>query len=333
MDSGFSHGPTSGTTCPGCHARVFASTECLDGLAGRRRSTDRGAPGLSMLTLRVSMAPSPSCKRLDARKATLVADRHQVRPGRAIPTRRASEGSFMTTEALPSLARRVGIGAVHGAARDGRAICCRWRSARSLQEAELPHWLGWSQLPSGGWGSMPQVQRPGMLRRYSYGVAALHHSHAERTSLFVERNSFRSFHTGHTTRSNELKERNEFRSTTKALTGNPVLSLRSTTATRSRTRGWGRMPQGREPWACRRHSCGVATLPPQPRGVGCVTRGWGGMPQNRGPWTSRRLSCTTIPKISCLAVQIVRMGALVGSTARVAQDSRQCTDEQELDED
>src|SRR5208283_2188690 len=43
----------------GWHARVFASMECRRGHAGRGYSADRVSPGLSMLTLRVSMAPVP----------------------------------------------------------------------------------------------------------------------------------------------------------------------------------------------------------------------------------------------------------------------------------
>ena len=42
------------------HARFFASMECRRGHAGRGYPADRVSPGLSMLTLRVSMAPVPS---------------------------------------------------------------------------------------------------------------------------------------------------------------------------------------------------------------------------------------------------------------------------------
>ncbi len=41
-------------------ARVFASMECRRGQAGRGYLADRVSPGLSMLTLRMSMAPVPS---------------------------------------------------------------------------------------------------------------------------------------------------------------------------------------------------------------------------------------------------------------------------------
>jgi len=43
----------------GWHARFFSSMECRRGHAGRGYSADRVSPGLSMLTLRVSMAPVP----------------------------------------------------------------------------------------------------------------------------------------------------------------------------------------------------------------------------------------------------------------------------------
>ena len=70
----------------------------------------------------------------------------------------------MTTDALPSLAHRVGIGAVHNAACDGRALCRRWRSARSLELSEpiqsvRPH-VGKVLLPGCAEGS--GKRRPGL---------------------------------------------------------------------------------------------------------------------------------------------------------------------------
>jgi hypothetical protein len=43
----------------GWHARVFASIECRRGHAGQGYPAESVTPGLSMLTLRVSMAPVP----------------------------------------------------------------------------------------------------------------------------------------------------------------------------------------------------------------------------------------------------------------------------------
>jgi hypothetical protein len=56
----------------------------------------------------------------------------QVREDRAILTRRASEGSVITSEALPSLARRVGVAAVGGVACDDGALYQKIRLARSV---------------------------------------------------------------------------------------------------------------------------------------------------------------------------------------------------------
>jgi hypothetical protein len=56
-DAGLDSGSKSAMAFAGWHARVFASMECRRGHAGRGHSADTVPPRLSMLTLRVSMAP------------------------------------------------------------------------------------------------------------------------------------------------------------------------------------------------------------------------------------------------------------------------------------
>ena len=58
-DASLANGTKSAMAFSGRHARVLASMECRRGHAGRGYPADRVTPGLSMLTLRVSMAPVP----------------------------------------------------------------------------------------------------------------------------------------------------------------------------------------------------------------------------------------------------------------------------------
>src|SRR5208337_4345066 len=58
-DASLANGTKSAMAFSGWHARVLASMECRRGHAGRGYPADRVTPGLSMLTLRVSMAPVP----------------------------------------------------------------------------------------------------------------------------------------------------------------------------------------------------------------------------------------------------------------------------------
>ena len=58
-DASLANGTESAMAFSGWHARVFASMECRGGHAGQGYPADRVTPGLSMLTLRVSMAPVP----------------------------------------------------------------------------------------------------------------------------------------------------------------------------------------------------------------------------------------------------------------------------------
>jgi len=58
-DASLANGTESAMAFSGWHARVFASMECRSGHAGQGFPADRVTPGLSMLTLRVSMAPIP----------------------------------------------------------------------------------------------------------------------------------------------------------------------------------------------------------------------------------------------------------------------------------
>ena len=58
-DASLANGTKWAMAFSGWHARVLASMECRRGHAGRGYPADRVTPGLSMLTLRVSMAPVP----------------------------------------------------------------------------------------------------------------------------------------------------------------------------------------------------------------------------------------------------------------------------------
>ena len=58
-DVSLANGTKSAMAFSGWHARVLASMECRRDHAGRGDPADRVTPGLSMLTLRVSMAPAP----------------------------------------------------------------------------------------------------------------------------------------------------------------------------------------------------------------------------------------------------------------------------------
>ena len=58
-DASLANETKSAMAFSGWHARFFASMECRRGHAGRGYPADRVSPGLSMLTLRVSMAPEP----------------------------------------------------------------------------------------------------------------------------------------------------------------------------------------------------------------------------------------------------------------------------------
>ena len=58
-DASLANGTKSARAFSGWHARVLASMECRGGHASRGYPADRVTPGLSMLTLRVSMAPLP----------------------------------------------------------------------------------------------------------------------------------------------------------------------------------------------------------------------------------------------------------------------------------
>ena len=55
-DASLANGTESTIAFSGWHARVFASMECRSGHAGQGFPADRVTAGLSMLTLRVSMA-------------------------------------------------------------------------------------------------------------------------------------------------------------------------------------------------------------------------------------------------------------------------------------